>query len=326
MLTSKEYDYGFPGHEYVWAEYGTFIGWIALALGLVGVVLAARRQRWVLAGFLLFGGLMLGRVTPFHPWALLHALPVYGSLRVPSRFAVLMTFYLGLGAAIALQAAVGWLARRRWRHDLDFLRGALPWVLLLAIAGHLAWGNGAVIDRWRGPPLPPVDHDAEYHLISRHQYGAYASFPARGVSNVGCYTGMTYPAAPGLWEGQRAQVRLRPGGEVHGVERTANTITADVELSVPGDLVVNQTWARGWSSDVGRVEQGDRGLIVVRGVPSGRRRVRLRYVPDDLALASALGGTGLLATLFVAWWPSPARLRRRRRRARPPAAATSAPG
>ncbi|MCU0672990.1 MAG: hypothetical protein MUE69_09405 [Myxococcota bacterium] len=305
MLTSKDYDYGFPGHEYVWAEYGTFIGWTALLVALAGAPLAWRRgHRWVVLGVLFFGATMMGRVTPLHPWSLLHHLPVFGSLRVPSRFAVLTTFYLGLSAAFAIE----WLRARLAEKRATRAHALVPALLLVGMGAHLYWGNAAVIDRWRELAPPAIDPDPEYFLTSGGEYHAYASFPARGVSTRGCYTGMTFEAARGLWEGRREQARV-PGGRLIAMTRTANTITLEVERDGDAPIVINQTWAVGWSSDVGRVVQGASGLIEVHDVPAGRHVITLRFFPDELPLTVGLtlAGFAMAGVVLV--------VARRRRRA-----------
>lgn len=307
MLTSKEYDYGFPGHEYVWAEYGTFIGWTALLVALAGLPMAWRRgHRWVVVGALLFGATTMGRVTPVHPWPLLHHLPVFGSLRVPSRFAVLLTFYLGLGAAFAIEWLRARLAERRAPGRSWGAHALVPATLLVGMSAHLYWGNAEVIDRWREPAPPPIDRNPEYFLTSGAEYHAYASFPARGVSTRGCYTGMTFEAARGLWEGQREQARV-PGGRLHDVLRTSNTIVVDLEAG-QAPVVLNQTWAEGWTSDVGRVERGATGLIELHDVPPGRCEVRLRFFPAEFPLTVGLTLVGFALSVLVLW-----RARRRRR-------------
>ncbi len=309
MFTLRDYDYRVPGHEYVWAEYGAFVGWLAFLLGFVGLVLAVRRRPSLVIGALIFGGLALGRVTEWHPWSLLHSLPVYGSLRVPSRFAVLFLFFLALGAALSTDAIARRLAHFRGRCRVAWPR-AVPLLLLLLVAGDIAWGNGKVIARWNRDPLPPIDRLADYHLLPFSAYRDYASFPARGVSSQGCYTGMTaYRAARDLVVGPRPQVRVE-GGRLVTFRRTANTMTAVVEVERSGVLRFNQTWAVGWRSNVGTVEASPGGSILVRDVPAGRHTVVLRYVPDDLLAASVGGAIGFVATLLVAFFPH----RRRRRR------------
>jgi uncharacterized membrane protein YfhO len=98
---------------------------------------------------------------------------------------------------------------------------------------------------------------------------------------------MTFEAARGLWEGRREQARV-PGGRLIAMTRTANTITLEVEREGDAPIVVNQTWAIGWSSDVGRTTRGSSGLIEVHDVPSGRHTITLRFFPDELPLTVGL--------------------------------------
>lgn len=298
MLTAKEYDYAFPGHEYVWAEYGAFIGWVALGLALVGLLLSLRERRWVVAGALFFGGCTLGAVTPWFPWPVLHSLPVYESLRVPSRFVVLLTFYLALAAGIATRR-ISVLLQMRRRDDRWGARfGGLA--LIALVAGHIAWGNAAVIDRWRDGPLSETEDEEGYHITSMNEYGGYASFPARNVSTVGCYTGVTsYSSARGLRPGALDQVRVTRGKLVED-SRTSQTLSAEVEVEQEGATVTwNQTWAPGWVSDAGVVGANPQGLIEVRGLHVGTHRLRLRYAPPEVLPGMLLTLLGLLVSLGV---------------------------
>jgi hypothetical protein len=302
MLTGRgpEYEYEYPfGHEYVWPEYGSYTGWMPLIAAGLGGVVAVRGRRWRLAfGAILFGGLMLGYGSPWHPWAILHLVPPFDSLRVPSRFAVLFTFYLGLLAALALQSLTELLARYR-------MPRALPLVLAFGIAADVFITNRPARDRWHAPPPPSqIVADVHYHLLPREQYGRFISFPALGVSNRSCSTGMKYRAAPGLWEGDVPQVRLEgTTGTLHEESRTANTMRAEVTLNSEGGIVFNQTWAPGWKSSLGTLEQDAAGRIVVRA-PTGTHDVVARYVPRRLAAGAALSLAGLVSSVLVLLcWP-----------------------
>ncbi len=300
MLTARDHEYRF-GHEYVWAEYGAYIGWIALIVALLGAPVAWRRgHKRLVLGALLFGGLMLGYASSWHPWAILHELPPFDSLRVPSRFAVLFTFYLGLLAATAVHAAQEQLGRWRLRRGLDWSRRLAPWLLVAVVAVDITASNMPTIDRWDSSPLPPeMLRDRHYHLVSAGQYGRYASFPAQNVGNRGCYTGMEYRAASGLWEGDVPQVRVHGGrGELHGEGRTANTVWAEATLAEDGTLVFNQTWAPGWRSSIGELSKDRAGRLTV-ALPEGRHRVELEYVPTRLFAGTAWTLAGLVLSLLV---------------------------
>ena len=100
MLTARSHAWRVPGHPFVWAEYGSYVGVLVLSLAALGVPAALRRGRLqLLLGLGVWSSLMLGNLGPLSPFSLLHHLPVYDSLRVPSRFAVFVTLYLAVLAA-----------------------------------------------------------------------------------------------------------------------------------------------------------------------------------------------------------------------------------
>lgn len=305
MLLAREHDYRF-GHEYVWAEYGAFIGVLALSLAALGLAVAWRKRSWVLAGAVFFGAMTLGNVSPLHPWALLHHLPFFDSLRVPSRFAVLLTFYLAFAAALGsdriltlLRPRAGWATR------------VLAWLVPLALTAEMLTAHAPTLDRWTNPPLEDLPDTGGYRVTSMVEYHGFASFPARGVSTRGCYTGMSYAAAPGLRVGRVAQASAAPGS-ARVVGRTANHIALAVDdAGSDGALLLNQTWARGWVSSAGQVRAGRDGRIRVEGLPEGAHDVVLRYVPESLAPAAATSLFGLVV-LFCLLVPGPLRRGARR--------------
>jgi hypothetical protein len=153
MLTARQHPWRVPEHPFVWAEYGSYVGWsvvIAAALGALWV--AWRGPRDLLAGLVVFGAFMLGNHGAWAPWSLLHELPVYDSLRVPTRFAMFVTLYLALLAAHALEAL---LRHARWP------RAQLVALTLLAALqlGDTLYVTSRIVDMWSGAPLdasPPA--------------------------------------------------------------------------------------------------------------------------------------------------------------------------
>ncbi len=322
MLTSFAHDYKLPGHEYVWAEYGSFIGWSGFLMALVGLVYAGQKHRWLLVSAVFFGAMTMGHFSDYSPWALLHKLPVFGSLRVPSRFVVVLVFFLALAAGLALDKLTRHVFRKNapqdlpelpdapasfWRRDLPKL---LALVVLVGVTVHIQSGHDKVTNRWIGAPLPAFETKpaAEYH-ISAERYDGFAGFPAKNISHRGCYTGMTYAAAPGLWTGVRPQARV-PSGTLQTLTRTANTITLGVDLRAPGDITINQTWAKDWTLSSDGLPPGQtitltktpHGLMVVQGLPAGQHTLHLTYAPSlfwPSAALSLLGFCAALAVVFV---------------------------
>lgn len=309
MLTNPDHPYRW-GHQYVWAEYGTFVGWGVVVLAIAGAWVALRRGRKHLTvALLLFGALMLGSRGSFHPWPVLHQLPVYDSLRVPSRFAVLFSLYLALLAGLAVTHGSRWLAGLRLRRSLDWTRAVLPWLLVVPLGARVVDGNWDVVDRWDGVPLDTSDPAERFHLLAAQNYNdTYASFPRQNVGTPRCYIGgMNWPVARGLWLGDVAQARVEgTAGEVRRWGRTNNTVWAEVSLPQAGRVVFNQNHFPDWHASAGTVVNDDGRLAA--DLPAGDRRVVLRYRPASLPWAAGLSVLGIVLCVLVARFGTRARL------------------
>ncbi|MFO0628632.1 MAG: hypothetical protein U0325_23865 [Polyangiales bacterium] len=289
MLLARDHAYDSPQHNYAWDEYGAYIGVGALALAALGCVIALRRKHFALPmGALLFAGLTLGDGPWWRPWSLLRHLPIYESLRVPSRFAVVLTLYLALLAASGLDA----LARALRARGARRLAAALPWAVALTLAADLTAVSRDIIEGWR-PPAPLPAPAARFHLVSdRGYFDEIASLPARNVGSVGCYEPMGDDVPDSLWTGDTAQARIEDVGAVRRDGRDPFGVWAEVTLPRPGRVVFNQRWNPDWRADHGTVVADDGRLAVA--LPAGVHRVRVRYAPRSVLPSLAVTAVGLL--------------------------------
>jgi hypothetical protein len=260
-------------------------------------------KRWLVVGLLVFMALTLGDHGVLSVWSLVHRLPIYDSLRVPSRFAVFFTLELALLAGLGLDVCIAWLARhmpRRWAVWLAY-------AACLLIAGDLAWVHFPTLDRWTRRPVVSDSVSPRFYLSPLPYEDFYASFPRMNLGSRGCYEAMTFSPAPGLRVGDKPQARVIQGrGELLAFTRTTRRVQLQVQMSEPGRLLVNQNTAPGWRSDVGSVVDYDGKLAI--DLPSGARSVRLTYTPPTLVLACALSALGLAMCLAFAWAVSRGRL------------------
>lgn len=302
MLTARDHAWRYPPHRFVWPEYGTFIGWTVIALACIGIVIAWRRkQRWIIGGLVVFLLLVSGEGGP---WTWLHHLPVFDSLRVPSRFMVLVTFYLALLSGLGLDAIGRFLATHRGNAPLGWVRYALVPIALVLAVTDLFVVNLKTIDRWSGPPTiagPAAEH---FQLLrANNVHALYASLPARHQGTAACYNGgMNWVVSPSLWSGEVPQVRALPAdaGELVGFERTANTVTLRVRaVAAQTRFVINQNFDRDFQASVGNVV-AERGLLAV-DVPTGEHEILVRYQPRTLAPGLWLTGFGWALSL-AGWW------------------------
>lgn len=327
MLTAR----GHPGvwpHRWVWNEYGGFVGWAVLALAAIGVVLMLQRAvrpgprglRLVrepvslLVGLGVFFLLTQGSASAWHPWPWLQELPFYRSIHVPSRFRVLLTFYLAVLAGLAIDEIARRLARLEPPRSLASLQAALPWLLAVGLVVDLFIVNVGTNMRWDGAPLPRGLHEGPFRLIRDGTYRYfqdYASYPHQHVGTTECYDPIPWPRPSALWaESPHAPpsptsfARVVPpeAGRVRAADRTSRTITAEIELEQPARLVFDQIHVPGFRSDVGRIVDHE-GLLAVEIERVGSQRVRLRYEPADLPWVVGVSALGLILTFAVGFAP-----------------------
>jgi hypothetical protein len=298
MLTAPDHSWRWEGHEFVWAEYGSYVGWGVCALGSLGALLCWRRgSRSLLFGALLFLALLLGDHGRLSAWSLLHELPVYDSLRVPSRFAVFFTLYLALLAGVGLDAVTRMFARLG-PLSKGFAYSAPGWMLLLLISADLAWVQYPTLDKWHYEPVR-TDWQSPNFYFSNLSYGdVYASLPRMNLGSRECYEAMNFRPAHGLWVGDRPQARvLRVHGVVGPVQRTTSHAWFDVTLDRPGRVLLNHNYAPGWETNLGRVES-EQGRLAV-DLPSGSQHVVLSYRPSMLWPSLALSLLGVVLALLL---------------------------
>jgi hypothetical protein len=266
--------WGTSAHRYDWVEYGAYVGYGVLALGVLGFVACARRRRYaIVAGAAIFFALTLGDHGDASPWSLLHRLPIYDSLRVPSRFAVLFTLFVALAAGMGLDLLLRRLPRGR---------ALVAWLVVLGIGVDLAVVHRPVIDRWHDPAIRSAPVALRFHYAEGLSYGRdFPSLPRLNLGTIECYEAMQIVVAPGLWQGDVAQARIADGrGEVHAWGRTTTRVWADVTLAEPARVLFNQNHAPGWQSDHGAVV-AERGQLAI-DVPAGKQRIEIVYRPPTL--------------------------------------------
>jgi hypothetical protein len=292
MLTARDHSWRVAGHPFVWAEYGSYVGWPTLLLGAIGAYLVMRRagQRHLLFGLLFYGLFMLGNVGEYSAWSLLHHLPVYDSLRVPTRFAMLFTFYLALLAGHALERIERLVPKRR------VAQLALG-LFALANLGDMLSVTLPIIDRWHEQALDRSTPAESFYLVGGDYYHRYASYPWLNLGTPTCYAGgMNWVVSNALWLGPRPQLRvLANAGQVLSWGRTPQHVWAEIDATSVARVVINQNYASGWISNVSTPEN-DHGRLALT-LPAGRQRIELSYRPPEFVTCALLSGSGLLCLL-----------------------------
>jgi hypothetical protein len=293
MLTARTHSWRFPGHPFVWPEYASYVGVAVVMLSVLGLVIAVRRRRWhLLIALLLYAALMFGNLSELAPYSLLHRLPVYDSLRVPSRFAIFVTFYIALLAAHSLDFCLRRLQNRR-------LVIAATSVCVIGIYADLVSASWSTVELWHEAPLSAAEPAPEFYLLPGKQYASFASYPRLNVGTTNCYVGgMNWPISPALWRGHEPQVRLPlDGGELHEWQSSPNTYRVTLTALEPTRVLFNRNFARGYESNLGALVE-EQGLLAL-DVPAGDHAILLRYRPPELVPSAAISGVGLLVLLLL---------------------------
>lgn len=295
------------GHEYVWPEYASYTGPVVLALAAVGLVLGLRRHPWMLAvaGVLLL--VMLGHFAAWAPWTLLKGhVPPFVSMRVPSRFRLLLVLFIACWVALAmdrlpraLEALAGGSALAR------AARVVVTSVALLA-AGDVASQSMRIIDaQWSGPApaSPPVA--ARLHL-GGPGLAEFIDQPRQNRGRLECWEEWAPYAGAPLWTGDVPQARAAtPGAVVKAVHRTQGSFLVDVEAPEPTTILFNSSFARGFRTDTGVLREQGRQLVA--DIPAGHHRMRVWYWPVGLTAGLVVTAFGLALAALGLWRLRPLR-------------------
>ena len=285
------------------------VGWAVLALGLLGLVLVplARPMRRHALVLLLFSLICFGVHAPVDLFRPLSFLPVVNSMRRPIQY-----FNFFIYAELVLLAGFGlwWLQRRLRDRRLQAALGVVAALALLPTAVE----NAARYRQAFRLELPPVTPAKEFYQVKlknaylREQiakgYGDTYLNVLRRVGSVLWDSNIKLPenARPRYVVDDDGVLSVAGGyrGEAYFEDRrnrvtrvsiTPNVITAEVDVRVPGTLVINQNHDPAWSASHGEVVPRQ-GLLRIDLKP-GKRAVRLVYRPWPFYL-------GLVITLLTA--------------------------
>jgi hypothetical protein len=304
-------------HNYRWwGEYGNYVGWATLALAAGALVLRFRRSRVPLLLLSLSLALTLGHLGPGTPWDTLHRLPVFSSLRVPTRFTVFTSLALAFLAGLAVSEGERWLRERLRTGWVRWVAVLLPALVAVGVAADVAVFNAHPMYRvWTEHPPEPDRPPAAIKQV-RGTYKRMYDHTARNHGTLVCQENNSIPRSPRVKQQEREYGVIPPAdGTVRLVDWSPNEIRLDVELKRDAIVWVNQNYHDGWTADVGRVDQVEHQLVVL--APKGRHRLTLRYRAPGLRAGIGLTAGGLL--LVAGWFFGDRWWRRRRANGPPPA-------
>ncbi len=295
-------------------DVGMYVGPVVAALCAIGMVVAGRKRWKLVVTTLAFVVLSFGDRFPIGPYAWLHRLPVFVSMRYAERY----RFVWLLCALLIAGHGLRWI-RERW--DLRFpasSRGA--WVSSAVVAALLVdflLRTRPIYER--AFPIPPmaVEPAGEFRQITRlpnydadgvvterggsalETYGSWSAHMPALLANRGavdCYETAFIPrsARPMTDPAYRGEAFLEGrAGEVATALWTPNRLRYAVRVANSDRLVVNQNFDRGWKATDGRPLASADGLLAIP-IVAADREVEIVYRPRSFVLGALISGCAWL--------------------------------
>lgn len=289
--------------EYGWHEYGAYVGYAALILALLGALFYSRRY-WdlVITGILCLW-ITLGSGVSWGLWVLLHGLPFYDSLRVPSRFILGFVFCVSLLAGFGLSKLEG-IGRKKFHRFLVVL-------IACAIFFELFMVNYPLLKNLFTIKPPEIKRHAEFKQRYRDfniLEGSVSSMYPVLLSNSGIINSYEVVSvkkgkvAIETEKDYKGEVYLRSlGTEIKPLLFSPNIIKLKLYLKQNDVLVINQNFYKGWKVQGIKSEVVPyNGLISIK-LPAGKHDIVVYYLPKSFILGAVLSLITLIVLAFILW-------------------------
>ena len=281
------------GANWGYWEYGAYLGFPFAALAMIGMVKNPRRSApWAITALVMLA-ISAGDFAANAPWQWFHALPVFDSLRVPSRWIIPFI--------AALAPIVGYGIERlgdgvHWREVI---------AALLVIAGLTdAWW---VVSRDLGYiPIGPaieLQHANEFQQVwdpyQRHMFRlARAGFGALNCENE-IVTWRPSTATGSNQSVYRGEQYLTGRGAIHLILWTPNLIEYEVDAPSATTIIVNQNYDAGWRVIEGRGRLAETGGLLAIVLASGHQRLEIAYRGHTAVMGVAISMIALVTLIAV---------------------------
>jgi hypothetical protein len=292
------------GQEYVWPEFGAYVGPFALGLAFLGVVTVRRGQAWLLVLFAWVFLLMMGHKWPWAPWHVLkeHVFP-FKQMRVPSRFNTSVSLFIAVFAGLAIDR-MATLVRSisRSGRASDTLR------IGLIVVGFCGVGDimnaGFIWNEGNGFNHAPADTSvvpSPRFYLDGPGLADFIDEPRQNRGRTACWEEWAFERDAPVWSGDVEQAKAADdAAQVSSVHRTQNTFVIDVVASRPARLLLNSAYDKGWHASVGEAVR--QGHLLAVDVPAGQHHLVVDYWPRGLSAGLALASMAMVGALaFSAW-------------------------
>lgn len=294
----------FENQKYGWHEYGAYSGYVPLLLLIPGTILGWKKDSPLFVTGFFFLLLSMGNFSAWSPWSLLHSLPGFDNLRVPSRLLIFFVMTLAL--------ANGYAVDRLLKITLDFsnqtqivIKYFIIFSLFLVILDVFIVSRGA----FKGVMAhePPPDNTFKnkfkqiydsYSLRSGSSSSMFYNF-LNNRGTVNCYeflpheTNVSFMGHPSY----RGEQYILPegSGSVKNIHWSPNHLEYRIQGSARR-LVVNQNYHHNWHKNGDQQATNYKGLIST--TVDEEETIKLTYHSSDYTLGLWLSCSTMLTLIL----------------------------
>lgn len=309
QLNTLQWQFEKTGENFRWIEYGSYVGFIPVALFFIGAAFSKRNK--IMMASLGSSLVLLLMTFGAFPWTILSKLPfLYGPLRNPQRARVVFVLFFGMLAGYGLMM----LAKHLKRTPM------VSRIVLLAVVTLVLIDLGTFHNRLY-PGLfnldpPTIPHSKQFVRIPEsytdfenngYYKVSYENYKAgQGVTDM-C---MPYIAQRGIFarglgssndeQPYFGEAMLTRDGTIHNVSVTPNTVTVHMDPAEDGWVVLNQHYFPGWHTIPAREVKNLDGLAAARVRPDDTH-ITFRYRPLSYVIGAWISGIFSIAILIFLW-------------------------
>lgn len=282
------------GYVWGWHEYGAFVGPVVTLLVVIGVMQFKRNWRYLVLVVVSFLFLFGSFAPPVSPWDLMHHLPGFESIRVPSRFVLLALIAFAVLAGRGMDTILSYAGRRR--------RLIAFGTVAVILGTHLIVCLPILGETFTRKPERVV-YNEDFKQIAGDPNYMYAAFLSnRGTIKAAWLS--AYREGRGIIDMNNRTWEWFAQQNAVVVEKrtfTPNRIAFDIQVSRPDTLVVSQGADPGWRRANGQRADVFVNLVALRVTPADKH-VEIHYYPDYFTLGLWVSVLSILSAIGVAVW------------------------
>ncbi len=223
-----------------WHNKSAYMGFLPLILALMGMVSLYRKEFALIIALIIIVWASFTTNAPLNMWEMIHSLPIFSTLRAPTRLITLVVFILAIFAGEGLKRVRSF---NSWIPPL-----ILSYIILILITTN----SPALYKAFVVKPYEINRKGLEFQqIISRDKLknqnsNCYAHFLAN-QGTINCFEPVTVPrkAMPKAARSYRGEAYMFPSGEADISYFSPNWIIVKAEEET-GTVILNQNYHSGW--------------------------------------------------------------------------------